>query len=283
MKVSDILSLKKTLSFEFFPPKEENQTIEFVENLKGLVGLNPDFVSVTDTGYSTAKYRHLALSKILKDKVGFNVILHLTCINNTKDEIRTLLDKAKAAGIDNILALRGDKNPKCEILPGDFSFATDLLKEIDLSHFCVGVAGHPEKHPLSASFKDDMKIILMKKELGASYIITQLFYDNDKFFSYREMLKKNGIDIAIVAGLMPLSSPSALEKIESKAGKISKPPALLKIIDKYGDNKKDFFKASIEFTIRQCEELQKGGVRALHFFTFNKATAVKEIVNGLSL
>lgn len=282
MKVSRILSEKRTFSFEFFPPREESQNLAFAENLRDLIDLSPDFVSVTDTGYSTAKYKHLALSMLLKEKAGFNVILHLTCLNSTKKEIAVMLEKAKEAGIENILALRGDKNPLCDILPGDFSYATDLLKEIDMSCFCAGVAGHPEKHPCSPSMEKDLEILAMKKDLGASYIVTQLFYDNEKFFKYRDMLAGKGIDIPLVAGHMPLSSPSSLIKIEEKAGPVSKPASLLKIMEKYSDKKEDFFKASVDFSVQQCEELLKEGVKALHFFTFNKARAVKEIIKRIS-
>ncbi|MEW5951116.1 MAG: methylenetetrahydrofolate reductase [Elusimicrobiota bacterium] len=281
MKISEIIKKKRTFSFEFFPPKEESQNESFAKNLKDLIPLKPDFVSVTDTGYSAAKYKHLALSMLLKEKAGFDVILHLTCLNSTKREIGTVLEKAKAAGIENILALRGDPDPNREILPGDFSYASDLIKEIDLSGFCAGAAAHPEKHPLSASLKEDMSILKMKADLGVSFFITQLFFDNSVFFRLRDDLAKNNISVPIIAGIMPLASPLSLLKIEEKTGKISKPKALIEIMEKYSNDKESFFKASVEFSINQCEELLSKGTNALHFFTFNKAKAVKEILGAI--
>lgn len=281
MKLSEILGKRRTFSFEFFPPKYENQNEAFATNLKELIPLKPDFVSVTDTGYSTAKYKHLALSMLLKQKAGFDVIAHLTCVNSTKQEIETILEKAHIGGIENILVLSGDKDPDKSILPRDFCYASDLLKKIDMKKFCIGAAAHPEKHPLSTSLMDDIDVLKLKQDLGASFFITQLFFDNEVFFRWRDTILKNGIKIPLVAGIMPLVSPLSLQKIEQKAGKISKPVELVKILEKYSDDKNSFFKASTDFSTRQCKQLLENGINALHFFTFNKAKAVREIIGAI--
>ncbi len=281
MKLSEIIGKRRTFSFEFFPPKDESQNEAFAANLKDLIPLKPDFVSVTDTGYSAAKYKHLALSMLLKQKAGFDVILHLTCVNSTGKEIETILEKAHVSGIENILALRGDKDPDKPILPGDFCYASDLLKKIDMKKFCAGAAAHPEKHPLSPSLKHDIEILKLKQDLGASFFVTQLFFDNEVFFRWRDELLKNGITIPVAAGIMPLSSPSSIEKIEKKAGKISKPRELVEILEKYSNDKDSFFKAAADFSARQCMQLLENGINALHFFTFNRAKAVREIMGAL--
>lgn len=281
MKITDILRKRKTFSFEFFPPKDERQSSIFFENLKELALLNPDFVSVTDTNYGIAKYKHLALSKLLMEKLNFNVILHLTCINNTRKELSELLDKAVELKIENILALRGDYPASCQINARDFSYAIDLLPLVDKDFFCIGAAAHPQGHPESSGIDRDIEFMKRKVDAGVSFFITQVIFDNQLLYRFMEKIKKSSIDVPVIVGIMPVSDYKTIENLEKKTGPIKKPKKFLEIIEKYRDKKEEFYKYSLDFFTEQCKELLDRQINALHFFTFNKARMPKEILKRL--
>jgi methylenetetrahydrofolate reductase (NADPH) len=281
MKITEILKKKRTFSFEFFPPKDEKQSSDFFENLKELALLNPDFVSVTDTNYGIAKYKHLALSKLLMEKLNFNVILHLTCINNTRKELIEFLNKAIEFKIENILALRGDYSFSCDINARDFSYAIDLLPIINKDFFSIGAAAHPESHPESSGLDEDIEFMKRKIDAGVSFFITQVVFDNEALYRFMEKMRKNNINAPLIVGIMPVSNYKMIENIEKKTGHISKPKEFLHIVENYKDKKEEFYKYSLDFFTAQCEDLLSKGVNALHFFTFNKAKMPKEILKRL--
>lgn len=278
MKITEILRNKKTFSFEFFPPKDEKGLEELSRSVKELARLEPDFVSVTDSDRGNSKYKHLALSRVLKETSGLNPMLHLTCVNNTREEIRSVLDNAALMGIDNILALRGDRGNFENPRKAGFSYAEDLVRELaGDGRFCIGVAGHPEKHPEAPSLEKDVENLKRKLDRGGEFIITQLFFDNSAFFRYRDLLRSRGIAAPLVAGIMPVTNPKIFEKLLEKTGEIKVPAALLKIMEKSGTDKDSFLRESMDFSCAQCRELLDNGVDALHFFTFNRAAAAKTI------
>jgi len=282
MKITDILKKKKTFSFEFFPPKDEKGLEELSTTIRELSALNPDFVSVTDSDRGSSKYRHLALSKVIKDKTGLNPMLHLTCVNNTRKEITSALENAEELGIENILALRGDMGNFENPGNSDFSHAEDLVRIIGRTgRFCVGVAGHPEKHPEAATLQEDVENLKRKTDLGGEFIITQLFFDNEAFFAYRDLIRAEGITVPLVAGIMPVTNLKNFERLLLKTGAIRIPKSLREIMENHKNDKEAFLKESLAFSAGQCLELLKNGVEAIHFFTFNKSAAAKTIFKEL--
>ncbi|MEF3280370.1 MAG: methylenetetrahydrofolate reductase [Elusimicrobiota bacterium] len=209
MKIDNILKRKKTISFEFFPPKDIETFKILIETIKELKNFNPDFISVTDSNIS-AKMKHIALSKLLKEKMGLNMLIHLTCINNTPKEIKTSIKAIEKTAIDNILALRGDKRNFIKI-SNYFKHATDLMKEIDKNKFCIVVAAHPEGHR-DGDIKKEIFYLKMKKEMGARVAVTQIFFDNEVFFKFREKFEKE-IGIFLIPGIMTITKPKMFENI----------------------------------------------------------------------
>lgn len=276
MKIINILKRKKTLSFEFFPPKTEEEFAVFINTIRELKRYNPDFVSVTDFQIS-AKMKHIALSKFIKEKFNINPLVHLTCINNTSKEIKNSLKAITDMEIFNILALRGDRRNFLNV-SSEFNHATDLLRYIPRNRFSIAVTAHPEGHPEGNAAKE-IYYLNKKIELGADYAITQIFFDNKVFLKFRDRLKKIA-DIPVVCGIIALTSVNMLENILSKTGKIKIPRKLKNIIDK-NYSKDDFIKYSTDFFTYQIMELKMNGVDGIHFFTFNRAMAVKRILNNI--
>jgi len=276
MKIIEILKNKKTLSFEFFPPKGEEEFELFIETVKDLKIYNPDFVSVTDSQIS-AKMKHIALSKFLKEKLKLNPMVHLTCINNTSREIKNSLDAIEENGIRNILALRGDKKNFSKT-SDEFKHSTDLLIKIPKEKFSVAVAAHPEGHP-DGSLSEEFYYLKMKRELGAEFAITQIFFDNNVFLKFRDRAKKQ-TEMPILCGIMAVTTPQMIANIFRKTGKIKIPKKLLKILN-MGLGPRDFIKYSIDFSTEQILELLKNGADGIHFFTFNRAFAVKKIIKNI--
>jgi len=276
MKIIDILSRKKTLSFEFFPPKTEDDFGLFINTIKELKKYNPDFISVTDSQIS-AKMKHIALSKFIKEKLNLNPLVHLTCINNTKKEIANSIRAIEESGIFNILALRGDKRNFSSI-SNDFKYATDLIERIPKDKFSIGIAAHPQGHP-EGNFKKDIIYLKKKKELGADFAITQIFFDNETFFRFRDRFKKE-VNIPLLCGIMAITSANMFENIIKKTGDIKIPSRLLKVINSKMEGN-DFIKYSIEFTSNQISELLKNNIDGIHFFTFNRNIVLKKILENI--
>ena len=281
MKIKDIIKNKKTFSLEFFPPKHETGLNELVATIKKLSVFKPDFVSVTDSGYGIAKGKNIALSQVLKETTGIEILAHMTCINNTSSEIRNSIYELKKRGIENILALRGDKGNYRDF-KSEFNYAVELINEVKKNgDFCIGVAGHPEKHPESLTFESDLLNLKHKIEAGGEFIITQLFFDNDVFFKYREKVLENHINAYIIPGIMPIHSLKSFSEIIKKAGNLSIPPELKKMLNKEYSSKEDFIKYSVEYSTNQCIDLLKNGACGIHFFTFNKSEIMQNILSEI--
>jgi len=281
VKITEIIKKKKTFSLEFFPPKQENSLDELVDTIKKISIFKPDFISVTDSGYGIAKGKSIALSQVLKEITGIEIMPHMTCINNTLAEIKTSIYNLKGRGIENILALRGDR-ANYPNFKSEFNYAIELVREIKKNgDFCIGIAGHPEKHPESLTFESDILNLKRKIEAGGEFIITQLFFDNSVFFRYREKLLKEGINNYVIPGIMPIYSIKTFNEIIKKAGNLSVPSKLKEILNRDYSGKEEFLKYSIEYTINQCMDLLKNDVCGLHFFTFNKSFAIYAILSEI--
>lgn len=264
------------ISFEIFPPKDRNISSLF-EQLRILKRYNPVIVSLTygaSGGLSRFSYEDL---KSIRD-LELNLMPHFTCVSMLKDEIEKHLISVENLGIENILALRGDIPQYINPDELDFSHANKLVDFIQAkTTLSIGVAGYPEGHIESKNLKDDIKYLKKKVNSGASAIFTQLFFENDKFYKYMDLVQNAGISCPVVAGIMPVRSLKQIEKMTSMA-KVTVPEKLRKDLEKYPDKS---IEIGTEFAINQCKNLIENEVTSLHFFTLNHSDQVSQILDNI--
>lgn len=281
MKITEIIKgSKPSLSFEVFPPKTTDKYESVSYAVKEMALLNPSYMSVTyGAGGGTSDYT----SKIAQEVQSYGVtsLAHLSCISSTKEKVYNELTKLSELGIQNILALRGD-------IPADFNkdnlefhYAYELIDEIKKhGDFCIGGACYPECHPESHSQDKDLEFLKIKVDHGCDFLTTQMFFDNEKFYSFIEKLGKMGINTPVVAGLMPITSISQLERIVYLSGN-ALPNSFMKIVNKYENDSISFRNASIDFTVNQARNIYLNGFKAVHIYSMNKPDVAKEIQNNL--
>ena len=203
----------------------------------------------------------------------------LICFGFDKVTLDNILVKLENAGIENVLALRGDIPKDSNLKQGDFKYASDLVGSIaNRSDICIGVAGYPEKHPESPSFEKDIEMLKYKVDMGASFIITQLFFNNEFFYRFRERAEKAGIKVPIIAGIMPIVNFSQIEKFKVMCSSYI-PENLIKLME--GKSEEDIASIGIDYAVNQCEDLVKNQVAGLHFYTLNRSHATKRILDKL--
>lgn len=292
MHIADILQAgSPTFSFEFFPPKTPQAMDQLFETIRQLEALKPAFVSVTyGAGGSTRELTHELVVRIKKDTT-LDPIPHLTCVGHTAEEIRQILARYSAAGVSNILALRGD--PPRDQAGYDhsrdvFPQAADLVKCIkgfgghgDPRGFGIGVAGFPEGHPATPNRLREIDHLKAKVDAGADYICTQLFFDNHDFFDFRERCALAGITVPIIAGIMPVTSLSSMKRMAELAGGARFPARLLKALQRGGDSTEAIRQIGLHYATEQCADLLDNGVAGIHFYTLNQSTATREICQRL--
>ena len=288
MKIKDLFKKKeKTFSFEIFPPKTPEGDIKLIyETLKEFSLLKPDFVSCTYGAAGGNKDKTLALVEHIQKAYDIPSMAHLTCISHTKDEIHEIVKKIKAKCIQNILALRGDPpraNPN--LVPGidNYKHSSELitfLRKEYKDEFCLGIAGFPEKHPLSPTQGSDIKYLKHKVDCGADFVITQLFFDNKIYFNYVEFVRKAGITARIIPGILPITSYDGLIKFCKTCG-ASVPDKVHEIFAPIKDDNEKIMQAGIDFAINQCIDLLSNGAPGIHFYTLNKVHPIKEIVEAI--
>lgn len=295
MHVSDIFAAKRrSFSFEFFPPKTPAGSEKLFSALSRLEGLAPSFVSVTyGAGGGTRDRTHDLVIRI-KEDTGLDPIPHLTCVRQTEAELDDLLRRYAAAGVDNIMALRGDPpqgepyNPDDE----DFPHAVDLVRYISSFNrsgihpspkgFGIGVAGFPEGHPATPNRLLEMQYLKDKVEAGADYICTQLFFDNRDFYDFRERCILNGIEVPIVAGIMPILNARSFERTPELALGARYPAEFLKGVARCSSNA-EIAEFGMEWAVRQCYDLLASEVEGIHFYTLNHSPVTIEIFRRLGL
>lgn len=297
MHILDILSAPKpSLSFEFFPPRATAAWDELYETIQNLETLSPSFVSVTyGAGGGTRELTHDLVLRI-KQTTNIPPVPHLTCVGHTKAEIDAILTRYAEAGVSNILALRGDPpkdQPNYDWSQGDFRYAADLVAHIktfnnsgrhpDPRGFGIGVAGFPEGHPATPNRVDELDHMKAKVDAGADYICTQLFFDNHDFFDYRERCQLLGIQIPIIAGIMPVTSLSSMKRMAELAAGARYPAKLIKALDRANSNPEAVERAGIHYAAQQCAELLDHSVAGIHFYTLNKSHATQQIYASLGL
>ncbi len=267
------------ISFEVFPPKEISDYPILMAELEKLKKFNPSFVSLT-YGAGGKNNNSQELVRLISQN-GFSVMPHFTCICSTKNFVTEHIKNLEKSGIENILALRGDIPDDPELCCHDFKYANELVSFIKSnSSLSAGVAGYPEGHIEAKDLQSDINNLKKKIEAGAECIFTQLFFDNDKFFSYVEKVRNEGINVPIVAGIMPILSSKQINKM-IKLANISIPQKLNEKIIKYEQNPKDLQKFGVEYVTGQCRELLNTQVSGLHFFTLNKSEASYKILENI--
>ncbi len=287
MKLSDILAnaAKPLISCELFPPKTDKGEINLWTCLKELEVINPAYISVTYGAGGSTQNRTKHIVCHIKERTGLTPVAHLTCVGANRDELAELLNEYKQAGIENILALRGDPPDGAghfKAAVGGFKHATDLISFIrGQDGFSIACATYPEGHPESkGGIADDIRYLKLKQDNGADVAVTQYFFDNDAFFSFRDAAVKAGITIPIIPGIMPVTNFKQIVRFSGMCGAII-PNRLYRKMLPIQDDLIAVRKLGIELATKQCSELLDANVPGLHFYTLNKSEAVIAIFRNL--
>ncbi len=285
MFIKEIFESKKpVLSFEVFPPKRDDG-IEAVESaVKEMSFLPIDYMSVTYGAGGSNSKNTARVASYMKNTLSIPALAHLTCVANTKEDIRSKLDEYKRLGIENILTLRGDK-PKDydgELFPG-YKFASELVRAVkEYGGFCVGGACYPECHPDSPDIDADVDNLKIKVDAGADFLVTQMFFDNDAFYSFRDKLVKKGITVPVTAGIMPLTSANQIKKMAILSGGASMPAKFVRMISKYQDNPEALRQAGIAYAVDQIADLVSNDADGIHVYTMNKPETAEKVVTAIN-
>lgn len=273
-----------SVSLEIFPPKKEEEFPGAFELLDKLALLNPDFISVTYGAGGSRSKKTVEMTSYIKNNLHIPALAHLTCVGNTKKDIDDVVADLKAVGINNVLALRGDRPAYMtdeQYNAREFEHASDMISYLkETTDFHIAGACYPEKHFEADSFKNDIRYLKQKVDLGAEMLISQLFFDNDMFYRFEEMAHIAGIAVPICAGIMPITTSKQLGTTVSLSGS-SVPKKLADIIATYDDNPEDMRKAGIEYAVNQILALKAHGVKDVHLYSMNKAKTTKEIFEAI--
>lgn len=280
MKISEILNNNKvTVSFEVFPPKEWAKISDTKKVIGEMVKDKPHFMSVTYGAAGTTSGYTTEIAKAISDG-GITPLSHLTCINSTKEKVSQVLDELKANGVENILALRGDKPQN--YVPGDYRYACELINDIkEKGDFCVGGACYPEIHPESSNRVEDIAHLKEKVDCGLDFITSQMFFDNEAFYNFREMCAIKEINVPIIAGIMPITNAGQIKR-SVELSNCSVPKKFSKIMERFGDNPDVMKQAGIIYATEQIIDLMANGVNNIHIYTMNKPDVAHKIMEGLS-
>ena len=285
MKIRDMLaSGPPTVSFEFFPPKNEAGFLRLYKTIEALRPLRPSYVSVTYGAGGSTRRRTVELVARIKRETGIEAMAHITCVGSAQGEISAVLDKLSASGIENVLALRGDPPrgvARFEPAPGGFRYANELVGFIRDRHgFCLGAACYPETHPEAPSPEVDLVNLKRKVDAGADFLITQLFFDNRDFLRFRDRAVAADINVPIVAGIMPIRSLRQTKRFAEMCGASLPGPLVARMESLRGDHSA-VRAAGVEHATSQCRDLLAEGVAGLHFYTLNHSRSTVEIYESI--
>ena len=282
MMISDIYKNKKrSLSFEIFPPKKDAELKNIDETLSILCELKPDFISVTfGAGGSSNCNRTIELAKKIKYEYHVEPVVHLTCLCYDKAEIDEFSRVLMQEGMQNILELRGDRNPNVPE-KDEFKHASDLIAYLkEKGDFCIAGACYPECHPESENRVIEMRNLKKKVDAGAEVLLSQLFFDNDRFFRFEEDCRIAGIDVPVIPGIMPVINAAQIQRMVTMCG-ASFPERFQKIIDKYADNKEALFDAGMSYALSQIIDLLTSDIDGIHLYTMNNPVVAGKICEGI--
>ncbi|NDY72908.1 5,10-methylenetetrahydrofolate reductase [Desulfobacter hydrogenophilus] len=284
MRVTQLYKDKQpAISFEFFPFRDDKTQASFNNTIDALSPLSPDYFSVTFGAGGSTRDGSYATAKILVDK-NFPTVAYIAGFGLAPDEVRDILDKYKALGIETIFVIRGDQPKDADFKPhpDSFAYACDLIKFIkDNYDFTLGCAGYPEGHVQAESLEADIKYLKMKQDAGAQYVVAQFFYDNEFYFSYVNKCRDAGVTIPIIPGIMPVYTLKLINILTSVCG-ASIPAAMQARIDAVDKGDKDaVLNLGIDYAAEQCKDLLAKGVPGLHIYTMNRSRSTKAIVEAL--
>ena len=288
MRIDHILATKDepVFSFEFFPPKTEEGERKLRETLGTLRELEPDFVSVTYGAGGSTRGLTLQLTKWIKQDLGIEAMAHLSCVGATRDELSVILDSLVDAGIENVLALRGDPpqgDASWHPHPGGLRYSSELASLIsDRYPVCVGAAAFPEVHPEAVDMASDLRFLKQKVDSGVSFLITQLFFDNEAYFRFVDEARAAGIDVPIIPGIMPITDVGQIKRFTDMCGACI-PDALLEQLESRAHCPDAVQELGVSYATLQCAELLARGAPGIHFYTLNRSPATRAILAALRL
>ncbi len=287
MKIIDLLKNEKlSLSFEVFPPKTETSFESVKTATEEIAKLNPAFMSVTyGAGGGTSKYT-LEIAKNIKKMYNVPTLAHLTCVSSTKETVRERIVDIKNAGIENVMALRGDIPAELENTDRsnwDYNYATDLIKELKSINpdFCIGGACYPEIHPESTNQKEDIKRLKEKVEAGCDFLTTQMFFDNNLLYNFLYKIREAGITVPVVPGIMPITNAKQVERAVKLSGSFM-PQRFKSLVDKFGSDPDAMKQAGIAYATDQIIDLYANGLTNIHVYSMNKPDVAEKIQSNLS-
>lgn len=275
---------KPTLSFEVFPPKKDGDFESAFQVMDALGALSPDFISVTYGAGGSRAGKTVEIASYIQNTLGIDAVAHMTCVGSRKETLLQVAQELKNHNISHCLALRGDRPRDMSderFACRDFAHANDMMEFLrENTDLHMAGACYPERHFESFSMESDLNHLKKKQDAGAEFFISQLFFDNDYFYSFLEKAQKKGITVPVCAGIMPITSAGQLGTTVTLSGS-SIPKALSGLIATYGDSKEDMRKAGIDYAIRQIRDLQENGVNDIHIYAMNKPKTTAEIVASI--
>ena len=283
MKVIDIIkSGKPSLSLEVFPPKTDDKFESVKSVTEEIAALSPSFMSVTyGAGGGTSDFT-VSIANNIQDKYNVPALAHLSCISSTKERVQSQLKQLKEAGIENILALRGDIPEGMSMDHLDYHYASELIAEIKkIGDFCIGGACYPESHPESESSFEDIKNLKIKEDCGCDFFTTQMFFDNNILYNFLYRAREAGISVPIVAGIMPVTNARSIKRICAINNSLL-PQRFIRIVDKFGSDPDKMMQAGIAYATEQIVDLYANGVNAVHVYTMNKPEVARAIMENIS-
>jgi methylenetetrahydrofolate reductase (NADPH) len=272
---------RPVFSFEFFPPKTDAGFQTLYETVRELKLLNPDFVSVTWGAGGSTRRKTVEIVVKIQQEIGLTAMAHLSCIGSTPEQLGETLERLQAGGIENVLALGGDR-PEDYVPPeGAFTYANELARFIrSRSDLCIGGACYPETHPLSESPESDLRWCRQKVDDGVDFLITQLYFDNADYFRFVERARGAGIEVPIVPGIMPILNVKSIRRMTTLSG-ATLPPELQADLDRVEGDDEATRSVGIQWATEQCRELLEHGVPGIHFYTLNRSGATRAIFEEL--
>ena len=286
MKIKELLQNRRTVSCEFFPPREESGIPAVFRAIDRVRAFNPDFISVTyGAGGSTRAYTE-AITAQAQAETDLTVMAHLTCVAQTKGEVHSVLERLAAAGLENVIALRGDPPRGQETFTpadGGFQHADELIEHIR-ANFAFGLAAacYPEGHTESPDLDTDIHYARVKVDKGADFLITQLFYDNRHFYALRERAEKAGIGVPIIPGVLPILNTAQVRRFTALCG-ATIPPELDARLERYAEDDAAVRELGIEYASEQVRDLWAQGAAGVHFYVLNRSYSVSRILSNLNL
>ena len=286
MRIDELLARghRPVFSFEFFPPKDKQGMTQLKGTLDDLAQDEPAYVSVTYGAGGSTRDRTVEITKWIKEELGLEAMAHLSCVGEPVDRLREILEEIRDAGVDNVLALRGDPprgQTEWKPHPGGLHYSVELIELIaNQFDYCIGAACFPEVHPEAPNLEHDLRYARLKVERGAAFLITQLFFDNELYFDFVDEARAAGIGVPMIPGIMPITNYKQIKTITGICG-ASIPPDLARELDERADDPEAVAELGVAYATLQCSDLLARGAPGVHFYTLNRSPATRAILAAL--